>query len=89
MSKQGQGLTDKLYWRPINGYGGQWHCFRKSLMGGTSRYVSLCGRWRRGRSGGQSCHRPEVGMRCGECDGREMDRRGWTESGPASKRPTE
>lgn len=72
------GLSDKLYWRLA---GGKSHCFKKAKGGG---FVSLCGNWERWRSGGQACRRPLPWKRCGACDGLEMARRGWAESGPAS-----
>lgn len=76
MTRKLAGLRDKLYWREVHG---RWHCFKKA---GHPLYVSLCGRHERTRSGGQAISRPRPELRCGLCDGREMDRRGWTESGP-------
>lgn len=79
-----KGLTDKLYWRAIDGASAlsSMHCFKKQNGGG---YVSLCGRFRKGvLGGGQHCNRPRAEMRCGACDGAEMKRRGWSESGPES-----
>jgi hypothetical protein len=70
------GFTDKLYWRERSG---TWHCFTRSTGGG---YVSLCERFRLSNSGGQSVDRPAAIKRCGLCDGLEMKRRGWDESGP-------
>lgn len=81
MKRQGIGLTDKLYWRPS--LNGRFHCFKKMKGGG---FVSLCGRLERKRSGGQQCRRPIPLRRCGACDGHEMKRRGWDESGPTSPR---
>ena len=81
MSRQGQGLADKLYWRPLRGI---WCCFRKVRNRGY--YVSLCGWRKRKRSGGQAARRPEAVLRCGRCDGLEIQRRGWEESGPVTER---
>lgn len=72
------GLRDKLFWRPASG---RWHCFKKA---DEANYVSLCGDLTRSRSGGQSILRPPPLLRCARCDAREMDRRGWEESGPPS-----
>lgn len=89
MTRQGQGLTDKLYWRWEPG---AYHCYRKVRIGSgrfSFEYQSLCGRGRTINPGmikGQGCRRPEPGLRCGICDGKEMERRGWAESGPASPR---
>lgn len=69
------GLRDKLYWRPV---AGRWHCFKKADEG----FMALCGAAALDQSGGQSIARPPAVMRCGICDGKEMDRRGWEESGP-------
>lgn len=79
------GLRDKLYWRSAVSRRDEvtvrFHCFKKHEQGG---YISLCGyEWRR-NSGGQGCRRPRAELRCGICDGAEMKRRGWSESGPAS-----
>jgi len=76
------GLIDKLYWRAA---GGRYCCFKKNQGGGFS---SLCERFTRERSHGQAVDRPEVNLRCGICDGREAERRGWDESGPATVRVT-
>lgn len=81
------GLSDKLYWRQVGVLSdarGRYHCFKRAASGPNhrARCVSLCGRHAIERSGGQACRRPEVILRCGECDGREMERRGWEESGP-------
>lgn len=72
------GLSDKLYWRasPV----GLFHCFKKQHGGG---FRSLCGDWTLERSGGGAMHRPPVYQRCARCDGEEIKRRGWEESGPA------
>lgn len=71
------GLEDKIYWREVGKF--NFCAFVKSRGSG---YVSLCGRLRRDRSGGQASRRPEPILRCAICDGREMARRGWDESGP-------
>jgi hypothetical protein len=75
------GLTDKLYWRRSRG---EWHCFRKLPQ--VRGYISLC----QGREisfvQGQQIARPEAALRCGVCDGLEMERRGWEGSGPVSPR---
>lgn len=84
------GFRDKLYWR--FGASTLAHCFKKSseLRNGprgwvTLRvWVSLCGRATLTRSRGQAVERPEPRFRCGRCDGLEMERRGWDESGPTT-----
>lgn len=70
-------LRDKVYWRmsPLG-----WCCYRKTNGG----YMSLCARFTLKRLGGQQLTRPMVIKRCGRCDGLEMVRRGWEESGPES-----
>ena len=75
------GFKDKLYWRRVAGF---WHCFKKSRDPETGKrfYASLCGGHELDRSGGQALDRPAAVLRCGSCDGAEMHRRGWTESGP-------
>lgn len=77
------GLEDKLYWRFVEA-DGRWHCFKRTdeRRGGQIVLISLCQRFERVRSGGQSSRRPEPGFRCGFCDGREATRRGWDGSGP-------
>ena len=81
MGKLLSGLRDKLFWRPG---AHSWHVYKR----GADRpvvYVTLCGRGRElRRIGGQGAHRPPVYMRCGMCDGIEMARRDWDESGPES-----
>lgn len=72
------GLRDKLYWRTT--VSGTWHCFKRSEAG----YVSLCHRVERSRSGGQSCARPPVLLRCPLCDSNEIVRREAEESMPES-----
>jgi hypothetical protein len=78
MDRRGQGLTDKLYWREIDG---RHHCFKRHREGG---YVSLCGNRAIPRSGGQAIARPKAVLRCAACDVREMARRGSDESMPAT-----
>lgn len=75
---------DKLYWRQAEYAveGAALHCFKKRGCG--VGYISLCEKHIRKRSGGQACKRPPALMRCAICDNREMDRRGWEESGPES-----
>lgn len=78
------GFTDKLYWRSIPVRSPDTaHCFKKSEERG---WISLCGRWVTQRIGGQPVSRPRPELRCGSCDGAEMDRRGWEESGPETLR---
>lgn len=78
------GFTDKLFWRSIPRLSPDTaHCFKKSDGHG---WVSLCGRWVTKRIGGQACSRPRPELRCGLCDGLEMERRGWDESGPDTLR---
>jgi len=79
-----KGLSDKLYWREETAY--KWHCFKKTGFRGHPRYLSLCEKDCRYWIGGQSCRRPAAVLRCAICDGLEMKRRGWQESGPESKR---
>lgn len=76
-----KGLTDKLYWRETRP--GFWHCFKATGLR-TPRYEALCGREELYWVGGQDCRRPNPLKRCGVCDGLEMKRRGWVESGPES-----
>ena len=77
------GLKDKLYWRP--GADRQWHCFKKLRKADGGGYISLCRRFERPRSGGQSICRPPSLLRCGRCDVAEIKRRGWDEGGPDSE----
>lgn len=76
------GLTDKLYWRL---YGWAYHCFAPADGRRRRRYEALCSS---GlvitRSGGQAIRCPPEYARCARCDRSEMQRRGWTESGPES-----
>jgi len=74
------GLADKLYWRQLWPFA-KFHCFKKHSRGG---YISLCGGEEIPRSMGQRCSRPPPYKRCAICDGLEMKRRGWKESGPDS-----
>ena len=79
------GLKDKLYWRQHKDRG-PWHCFKR-IQSDAKEWQSLCGHYFKvGRIGGGECKRPNAWLRCGICDGLEMERRGWTESGPASKK---
>lgn len=82
MSRQGQGLTDKLFWRLPAGHsaGSAYHCFKKAAP---KRYVSLCQRFEIATTNGQSIDRPIELARCGLCDGCEATRRGSDESLPA------
>jgi hypothetical protein len=75
------GLTDKLYWRKARG---QWHCFKKIAQ--VCGYVSLCQRQEIAMVRGREISPPEAALRCGVCDGPEMERRGWEDSGPVSLR---
>jgi len=77
MGHELSGLRDKLYWRRVDD--GPWHCFKGLDIGG---FGSLCGKHEIAKSGGQDSRRPEPIFRCGRCDGAEMNRRGWDESGP-------
>lgn len=71
-------LAIKHYWR--ESHPGHRHCFVKNRDQGG--YVSLCGRERIAKSGGQSCRRPPPMLRCGVCDIEEMRVFGWEASGP-------
>lgn len=78
--KQGSGLKDKLYWRR---HPTVWHCFKRPR--GERVWTSLCGRAELTRTiGGSQIRRPPADLRCGRCDGLEMERRGWDVSGPVS-----
>ena len=81
MRRQGQGFSDKLYWRYFHGL---WHCLKKTRKADGYEYRSLCQNVALppGRLCGQDCRRPRPELRCGICDGKEADRRGWEESGP-------
>jgi hypothetical protein len=72
---------DNLYWRKARG---QWHCFKKIAQ--VRGYVSLCQRQEIAMVRGREIARPEAHLRCGVCDGLEMERRGWVGSGPVSLR---
>jgi hypothetical protein len=76
-----EGLTDKLFWRRARA---EWHCFEKLAQ--VRGYVSLCHRREIALVLGQQISRPEAHLRCGLCDGLEMERRGWGGSGPVSPR---
>lgn len=74
-------MADKLYWRRDDGSLAEaWHCFIKNTAGG---FLSLCGKIQRSHSDGRALTRPAQHLRCSACDGQEMARRGWQESGPA------
>lgn len=80
------GLVDKLYWRKPAG-DKKAHCFTKVIVEWQGRivgYESLCGSFWRRYSGGQSCQRPVLKKRCTECNRLEMERRKWSEPGPAN-----
>lgn len=81
MGKVSSGFVDKLYWRKARG---QWHCFKK--LAETRGYISLCQRVEINFLHGQKICRPDALIRCGVCDGAEMERRGWEYSGQASPR---
>lgn len=83
MADQLSGFQDKLYWRQSSP-GKRWHCFKKAEGGG---YVSLCDEVEIKRSGGQAITRPDPWARCPICDGLEVKRRGWEESGPTRPAP--
>lgn len=78
---QGSGLMDKLYWRWLTPSSLIAHCFKRHEGG---EFRSLCGPWSLTHSRGQAVNRPPAMLRCGVCDGMEMERRGWQESGPDS-----
>jgi hypothetical protein len=83
VSGQGAGLRDPIYWRPF----GRFHAFVRVKGEPGVKYASLCGRVAYGpreRIGGQATRRPSPELRCGLCDGLEMERRGWAESGPTT-----
>jgi hypothetical protein len=75
------GFTDKLYWRRSKR---QWHCFKKLLN--EKGFISLCHQAEILVVSGQNISRPAVWERCGICDGLEMARRGWDNSGQVSPR---
>jgi hypothetical protein len=93
----GSGLSDKLYWRWV---GDVAHCFKRTtLVDDQDRelrraFVSLCDAMHEygaasssstgPRSGSQRLLRPPAFCRCPQCDCREMDRRGWEQSGDES-----
>ena len=56
------------------------HCFIKDDGSGPVKYRSLCGRHVRATAGGGACRRPPPVLRCGACDGAEMDMLGHSES---------
>ncbi|NIQ81496.1 MAG: hypothetical protein GTN93_26060 [Anaerolineae bacterium] len=69
-------MQHKPKWRWI---GGKAHCF---IKGADVPYLSLCERHTLDKAYGGSVRRPPAWMRCGRCDGLEMDLLGWDESGP-------
>lgn len=71
-------LKLKTKWRWV---GQKSHCFVRA----DKFYVSFCGKHDLDRAYGGSCRRPPPMLRCGVCDGAEMDAYGWEESGPDSK----
>jgi hypothetical protein len=81
MEDNRRGLTDNLFWRKARK---QWHCFKKIAQ--VRGYVSLCQRLEIAMVRGREISRPEAVLRCGVCDGLEMERRGWVGSGPVSLR---
>ena len=86
MARQGQGFTDKLYWRE-RFPGGVRHCYVKARrLRGKSVYVALCDGAIRivGNIGGQAVGRPIEALRCARCDQKETWRRGWEASGPCT-----
>lgn len=73
--RQGQGLTDKLYWRRTRR---GWHVFKRA----GSRWEALCdAALALDASDGQDSRRPPSVLRCPRCDGLEAARRGWEECG--------
>ena len=83
------GLRDKLYWRPRRD---TWHCYRKETKSEGAYFRTLCTFGLPINShivskgpGGQKTARPPALLRCAVCDGLEMERRGWSESGSESK----
>jgi len=79
------GLTDKLYWRQARPGAVRIHCFEPARDGRKRYYRALCDdQITRQRSSGQGIARPPAYARCAICDGAEMKRRGWDESGPES-----
>jgi hypothetical protein len=81
MEDTSDGRIDKLYWRKARG---EFYCFKKLAQ--VRGYVSLCQRLEIAMVRGREISRPEAALRCGVCDGREMERRGWVGSGPVSLR---
>ena len=79
-----KGFRDKLYWREFSGV---WHCHKKTVDENNHReFRSLCGKTSVGLGclNGQDIRRPVPYLRCGLCDGREMERRMWDFSGPTT-----
>lgn len=75
-----KGFTDKLYWREAAGL---FHCFKKQ---DSHTFLSLCARFTLTRVHSQAIQRPKAEVRCPLCDGKEMQRRGWDESGEATQK---
>lgn len=72
------GFEWKTYWRRVGGKTfAAWHLFQRSSAGD---YVSMCGKFRRQKSGGQNKKRPDPRLRWGFCDNVEMKYRGVSES---------
>lgn len=89
--KNCKGLMYKPKWRYV---GSRFHLFLKRSRAGAAAvssglrgyvHVSACGREVLVRTGGQTCDRPEVALRCGACDGIEILLYGVEESLPPSK----
>lgn len=73
-------LRDPVYWRDVDG---KWHAFQKA---GHKYWISMCGAYdMQNLCGGAQTTRPRPELRCGRCDGLEMDLRGWEESGPTQE----
>ena len=75
---------EHIYWRSVSG-GMQWHCYQQVGPARGRMFESLCGRYTRTGSGGQTLSRPPVAARCGMCDGEEMKMLKAEESLPMSK----
>lgn len=81
------GLQDKLYWR-MSRHTGKWHCFKRyDLRRRTVWRALCCPEITIMRLEGQDIRRPIPLLRCAACDGAEMKRRGWEESGPETVHP--
>ena len=75
-------MAHKPKWRWV---GQVSHCFVKADEAAPIKYRSLCGRYVRATAGGGAARRPPPWLRCGACDGAEMDMLGWSESGDETK----